>query len=226
MPAKHDKQSQTASVPARGRRPHGTIRAGGRTARVRAAVFEATLLELERQGYGAASIEGIAARAGVHKTTIYRRWETKDNLLAAAVSDLVDFKPLLPNTGSIATDLREFARWIVDVLTSDIGAAAVSVLLSDAGRLPQIAKIRQELFVERHNLATPIVERAIKRRELPVGTDARELIGLVAAPIYYRLLVTGEPINHAVADRAAAAALAAARAGVLGSVTPMRARSE
>jgi hypothetical protein len=49
---------------------------------------------------------------------------------------------------------------MVDVLTSDIGAAAVSVLFSDAGRLPKIAKIKPDLFVERHKLAAPIVERA------------------------------------------------------------------
>lgn len=211
-----------SSVPAEERR-HGTIRAGGRTARVREAVFAATLVELALHGYSATSIEDIAARARVHKTTIYRRWETKNKLLAAALSDLVDIKPPLPDTGSIETDLRDFARWIVDVLTSHIGAAAVSVLFSDAGRLPEIATIKRDLFVERHKLAAPIVERAIKRGELPLDTDSRELIGLVAAPIYYRLLVTGEPINPAVADRAAVAALAAARAGALvDSVTTSR----
>jgi AcrR family transcriptional regulator len=208
-----------SSVPAE-ERPYGTVRVGGRTARVRAAVFEAAFLELGVRGYGGASIEDIAARAGVHKTTIYRRWETKDKLLAAALRDLVDIKVLTPDTGSIETDLREFARWIVGVLTSDVGAAAVSVLFSDAGRLPEIAEIKRELFVERHKLAAPMVERAIKRGELPVGTDSRELIGLVAAPIYYRLLVTSEPINPAVADRAAVAALAAARAGALTTASP------
>jgi AcrR family transcriptional regulator len=208
-----------SGVPAE-ERPYGTVRAGGRTARVRAAVFEAAFLELRVRGYGAASIEDIAARAGVHKTTIYRRWETKDKLLADALRDLVDIKVLTPDTGSIETDLREFARWIVDVLTSDVGVAAVSVLFSDAGRLPEIAEIKRELFVERHKLAALMVERAIKRGELPVGTDSRELIGLAVAPIYYRLLVTGEPINPAVADRAAVAALAAARAGALTTASP------
>jgi AcrR family transcriptional regulator len=201
-------------------RPYGTVRVGGRTARVRTAVFEAAFFELGLRGYGAVSIEDIAARAGVHKTTIYRRWENKDKLLADAVIDLVDIAVLTPDTGSIETDLREFARWIVDVLTSDIGTAVVSVLFSDAGRLPEIAKIKREIFVERHKLAAPIVERAITRGELPADTDPRELIGLVAAPIYYRLLVTDEPINPAVADRAAVAALAAARAGVLSGFLP------
>jgi AcrR family transcriptional regulator len=200
--------------------PYGTVRVGGRTARVRTAVFEAAFFELGLRGYAAVSIEDIAARAGVHKTTIYRRWETKDKLLADAVIDLADFAVLTPDTGSVETDLREFARWMVHVLTSNVGTAVISVLFSDAGRLPEIAKIKREIFVERHELAAPIVERAITRGELPADTNSRELIGLVAAPIYYRLLVTDEPINRAVADRAAVAALAAARAGVLSGLLP------
>lgn len=190
----------------------GTVRSGGRSARVRAAVYEATLLELGQRGYAALSIEDIAARAGVHKTTIYRRWGAKEALLAAAVGNLVDAGAPVPDTGAIETDLREYARSIVDVLTSDVGAIAVGVLFSDAARVPEVAEVKRNLIAERHRLAAPIVERAIQRGELPADTDPHELIGLVAAPIYYRLLVTGEPIDRAVGDRAALAALAAAHA--------------
>jgi AcrR family transcriptional regulator len=211
---KRNKESHMSSVSAE-ERAYGTVRAGGRTARVRAAVFEAAFAELRLRGYSAVSIDDIAARAGVHKTTIYRRWATKDKLLVDAVRDLLDMPAPTPDTGSIETDLREFARWIVLVLTSDVGVAAVSVLFSDASRLPEIAYLKRDFFVERHKVADLMVQRAITRGEVPIGTDSRELIGLVAAPIYYRLLVTGEPINPAVADRAAGAALAAARAGTL-----------
>jgi AcrR family transcriptional regulator len=190
----------------------GTVRSGGRSARVRAAVYEATLLELGQRGYAALSIEDIAARAGVHKTTIYRRWGAKEALLAAAVGNLVDAGAPVPDTGAIETDLREYARSIVDVLTSDVGAIAVGVLFSDAARVPEVAEVKRNLIAERHRLAAPIVERAIQRGELPADTDPHELIELVAAPIYYRLLVTGEPIDRAVGDRAALAALAAAHA--------------
>lgn len=201
-----------APVSQNARRP-GTIRTGGRSARVRVAVLEAALRELGQRGYAALSIDHVAARAGVHKATIYRRWPTKDALLGDAVADMVDTTVPVPDTGAIETDLREFARSLADTLTSGVGTAAVPVLFSEAARLPQIAEIKRNLFAERHKLAAPIVERAVQRGELPAGTDSRELIGLVAAPIYYRLLVTGEPIDHAVADRSVAAALAAARAG-------------
>ncbi|MFF3875420.1 TetR/AcrR family transcriptional regulator [Streptomyces sp. NPDC001978] len=189
-----------------------TVRTGGRSARVRAAVYEATLLELRQRGYATLSIEDIAVRAGVHKTTIYRRWGTKDTLLAAAMRDLVDARVPVPDTGAIETDLRAYARSIVDVLTSAAGAIVVAVLFSDAARAPEVAEVKRNHFAERQRLAAPIVERAIQRGELPADTDPHELIGLMAAPIYYRLLVTGEPIDHAVGDRAALAALAAAPA--------------
>lgn len=193
--------------------PPGTIRPGGRSARVRAAVLKAAVLELGQRGYAELSIEHVAARAGVNKTTIYRRWQTRDALLADAAADLVDTAVPVPDTGAIETDMRQFTRAIVDILTSDMGTAAGPVLFSDAARIPQIAQIKRDLFARRHELAAPIAERAIQRGELPADTDPRELIGLAAAPIYYRLLVTGEPIDHTVADRAAAAAVAAARAG-------------
>jgi AcrR family transcriptional regulator len=195
----------------------GTVRPGGRSARVRAATFHAARLELVERGYAATSVEDIAARAGVHKTTIYRRWETKDRLLADAVRDLVDTAIPVPDTGWVETDLRCFARSLVDMLTSDHGGIAAAVLFSDAARVPEIATIRRNLIAERHRLAAPIVTRAIERGELPAGTASRELIGLVAAQIYYRLLVTGEPVDHAVADRAATVALAAARAAAVTS---------
>jgi AcrR family transcriptional regulator len=194
-------------------RRSGTVRTGGRSARVRAAVLGAALAELGQRGYAALSIDQVAARAGVNKTTIYRRWPTSESLLADALANAVDTAVPVPDTGAVDTDLRQFARSIVDILTSDAGKAAAPALFSDAARVPQIAQIKQDLFAGRHKLAAPIAERAIRRGELPADTDPREVIGLAAAPIYYRLLVTGEPIDYAVADRAAAAALAAARAG-------------
>jgi AcrR family transcriptional regulator len=209
---KHDEELHLSQAGPPARRP-GTVRPGGRTARVRAAVLEAALAELGQHGYAGLSIEQVAERARVNKTTIYRRWQTKDALLGDALACAVNTAVPVPDTGAAGTDLRQFARSIVDILTSDAGRAVASALFSDAARTPQVARIKRDLFAERHKVAAPIAERAIRRGELPPGTDARELIGLTVAPLYYRLLVTGEPIDYAVADRAAAAALAAARAG-------------
>jgi hypothetical protein len=150
-------------------------------------------------------------RLGCHRRG--RGPATKDTLLADALASAVNIAVPVPDTGSIDTDLREFARSIATTLTSSAGSAAARALFAGAASSPRLAEIKRNLFAGRHKLAAPIAERAIRRGELPASTDPRELIGLTAAPLYYRFLVTGEPIDYAVADRAAVAALAAARAG-------------
>lgn len=196
-------------------RAPGTVRTGGRTGKVREAVFEATLLELAEHGYAALSVERIAERSAVHKTTIYRRWQTKEAVLAAAIAELVDDLFPIQHAGPIEADLRTFARALVDLLTSDspMVAGAVNALFSDAAHDPQIAELKRNLYARRYQEADSIVTAAVERGELPPDTDVRELIGLITAPIYYRLLVTNEPLTHDVADRAAETALIAVRAG-------------
>ncbi|MGF6888548.1 AcrR family transcriptional regulator [Nocardia sp. GAS34] len=193
----------------------GTVRAGGRTARVRAAVLEAALEELAADGYATLSIERIAERSGVHKTTIYRRWQSKEAVLADAVGDLVETLFPIQTTGVIDHDLQVFARALADLLSSDspIVIGAVRALFSDAAHDPRIAELKRNLYARRYDEARAIVRAAIERSDLPSDTDTRELVGLISAPIYYRFLVTQEPLDHAVADRAAATALIAVRAG-------------
>jgi AcrR family transcriptional regulator len=193
----------------------GSIRPGGRTMRVQAAVFDATLSVLAELGYPALSIERIAERSGVNKTTIYRRWQTKDALLAAALdATAADVFPI-PATESIADDLRAFGRGLVDFLTDDSPSIAgvQRALFSDAAREPPIAELKRDFFARRHEAAAGMVDAAIERGELPGDVDSRELVGLVAAQLYYRKLTTGETIDYAVADRAAATALIAVQAG-------------
>ena len=193
----------------------GSIRPGGRTMRVQSAVFDATLSVLAELGYSGLSIERVAERSGVNKTTIYRRWQTKDALLAAAMdANAADVFPI-PATESIADDLRAFGRGLADFMTNDSPSIAgvQRALFSDAAQEPLIANLKREFFARRHEAAASMVEAAIERGELPGDVDSRELVGLVAAQLYYRKLATGEPIDHAVADRAAATALVAVQAG-------------
>jgi len=193
----------------------GTIRPGGRTSRVRAAVLDATLGVLAEHGYAGLSIERIAEQSGVNRSTIYRRWQNKQAVLATAVEEmLADVFPI-PATGSIDKDLRLFGRAVVDLLTNDSPrvAGAVHALFSDAARETPIAELKRNLFARRYQMAANMVDSAIKRGELTAGVEVRELVGMVAAPIYYRKLVTEEPLDYAVADRAAATALIAVRAG-------------
>ncbi|MCD2107222.1 TetR/AcrR family transcriptional regulator [Rhodococcus erythropolis] len=190
-------------------------RPGGRSARVREAVLAATAAELSERGFAAMTIEDIAARSGVHKTTIYRRWSTLSQLVADAAVEISATTVPIPDTGSIESDLREMARSIVALVTSESGGALVAALFSDAVRTPEVARLKREFYSARYELADIVVRRAVERGEISEKISAADLLAAVAAPIYYRLLVADLPVDRSVADRAAAGALAAAHAGAL-----------
>jgi AcrR family transcriptional regulator len=188
----------------------------GRGPKVRAAVLAATLSELTDNGYAGLTVDNVARRAGVHKTTVYRRWKDRETLVADTVIDLAAVRVPLPDTGDIDADLRQLARSFVRFLNSPAGKAVAAATLSDAGRIPEIADAKRRFFSDRFQRAEPVVSAAIMRGALPAGTDPAELVRTLVAPIYLRLLVTAEPIDQTTADNAARAALAAARAGALG----------
>lgn len=199
---------------------HGTVRPGGRTARTRAAVREATLAELVAHGYQGLTVEGVAARSGVHKTTLYRRWGNAEGLVADAL-ELASGEPWpVPDTGTIAGDLRALAREVLTGFTDPAAGPVATAFVAAAVQNPAAGRALHAFFQARHEQSAPIVDRAIARGELPAGTDPVEVVRVAIAPLYYRLFVSGEPIDETVADRAAAAALAAARAGILVSPPP------
>ncbi len=197
------------AVPARARQSRGP--------KVRAAILAATLSELTEKGYAALTMDNIARRSGVHKTTIYRRWRDRESLVADAVVDLAAAEVPFPDTQDIAADLHSLARSFVRFMNSPTGKAVLAATLSDAGRIPEIADAKRRFFEDRFRRAEPVVASAIVRGELPAGTDPAELVRTLVAPIYLRLLVTAEPINEKTADNAAEVTLAAARAGALNS---------
>jgi len=198
----------------------------GRGPRVRTAVLAAALAELAEVGYSALTIDSVARRAGVHKTTVYRRWQDRDQLLLDAVIDQIAVDVPIPDTHAIETDLREHARSLIRWLTSPAGRAVLAAAFSDLARTPQLAGLKRRFFADRFRRIEPVVTRAIERGELPPGTEPAQLVKAVIAPIYLRLLVTADPLDEAVADHAVRVALAAARAGLFrSSVDPAPPRS-
>ncbi|GAB3158612.1 TetR/AcrR family transcriptional regulator [Micromonospora sonneratiae] len=199
---------------------HGTVRPGGRTARTRAAVREATLAELVAHGYQGLTVEGVAARSGVHKTTLYRRWGNVEGLIADAL-ELASGEPWpIPDTGTIDGDLRALAREVLIGFTDPQAGPVATAFVAAAVQNPAAGRALHTFFRARHEQSAPIVDRAIARGELPAGTDSVEVVRVAIAPLYFRLFVTGEPIDETVADRAATAALTAARAGVFVTSPP------
>ncbi|MFH8371480.1 TetR/AcrR family transcriptional regulator [Streptomyces sp. NPDC018031] len=198
--------------------PSRRASAVGRGSKMRAAVLEATITELTETGYAALTVDGVARRAGVHKTTIYRNWEDTDQLVADALAGHFAADIPIPDTGAVESDLRALARSLVATMTTRAGRALLTTVLSDAARVPRLAEVKHALFDDRFRRAEPVVTRAVERGELPSDTDPAELLKALAAPIYFRLVFTGEPVDKGTADRAVHVALAAARARVLPAV--------
>ncbi|MEV0294060.1 TetR/AcrR family transcriptional regulator [Nocardia sp. NPDC050710] len=189
----------------------------GRGPKVRAAVLAATVDELSEHGYAALTVEKVARRAGVHKTTVYRRWPDRDVLIADALAESVAADLPIPDTGAIDSDLSSLARSLVVWVKSPGGRAILAVMLSDAVGLARPPDQIRHVFRDRIRGALPVVERAIGRGELPTGTNAAELLKTMVAPIYLRALITGEPLTESTADSAARLALTAAHAGLFES---------
>jgi AcrR family transcriptional regulator len=195
----------------------GDARPGGRTARTRAVVLEATLAELTEQGYDAMSVESVATRAGVHKTTVYRRWISKEGLVTAALKSAADVTIGAPDTGAVERDLRALAHAVQRALARTDGAAAVLALVTGVRASPEVARVARRFWAARMEQVGPIVRRAVARGELPSDTNPAAVIEHLVAPLYHRLLIGGAaPAPHE-ADTAAAATLAAVRAGVFRS---------
>jgi AcrR family transcriptional regulator len=192
----------------------GTARPGGRTARVAESVFAAAIAELSTRAYADVSVESIAARAGVHKTTVYRRWGSKAEIIAQALAGAASASIPVPDTGRVEEDLRALARAVQAVLAAPEGAAITTALIVGGLTSPEIAGVMSQFWAGRLAAISAIVDRAARRGQLPAGTDPGALMHAMVAPLYYELLVTHVPITERDADRGAAAALAAARAGV------------
>jgi AcrR family transcriptional regulator len=192
----------------------GTARPGGRTARTAAAVYAATIEELSERAYADISIETIAARAGVHKTTVYRRWGSKAELISRALIGAASSRIQVPDSGRVETDLRLLARAVQAVLSLPEGAAITRALVAGALASAEIAGLMDQFWAARLAAISVIVERAIQAGQLPAGTDAALLMHAVAAPLYFQLLVTRALVTESDADLSAAAALSAATAGL------------
>lgn len=191
----------------------GTVRPGGRTARVREAVLRAAGDALAEHGFAHLDLADIARRADVGKTTIYRRWGTAAGLVADLLADMAETSLPRVQTGSLLGDLTAHAQLVRRTLTDPRQGSLFKAVIAAATCDTRTAEALHRFYDARITEWAPCVRQAAKRGEIPEGTDAREVVRAVSAPLYYRLLASGDPLDDAAARRAAAAAVAAARAG-------------
>lgn len=190
-------------------------RPGGRTARIREQVLDAVRAELTEHGYDALTVDTVAARAGVHRTTVYRRWRDTGGLIAdlfAAAAD-IDWHPR--DTGSLRGDLAVLNAEIQESFTVQPSIAAALVAVSF--RSEEAARALQQLWEDRYAQSEIIVERALRRGELPPRTEPRALLIAATAPVYHQLVLLRTPPDPGLPDRAAHTATVAGRAGAFTS---------
>jgi AcrR family transcriptional regulator len=164
---------------------------------VRADAIAATLAELAESGYAALSLENVARRAGVHKTTLYRRWGTREELVLEAMLERAAQRVSVPDTGSLRQDLLELARTAAANAATPEVAAMARAVAAQAPYDARLAAANRRFWDERLELDGAIVARAIERGEVASATDPRRVVESVIGPIHLRLLLTGEPIDDA-----------------------------
>lgn len=164
-------------------------RPGGRSARITHAVREAALATLLDVGLDGFSVEEVARRAEVAKTTIYRRWRTRDNLVADAVAANSEQQIPVPDTGSVHGDLLALALRVRDAVTNEASRRLMAALA--AGAHDQLAALSERFWAARLGAARPIIDRAIARDELPPDVDPDDLVVRVVGPIWFAVFGPG-----------------------------------
>lgn len=168
-------------------------RTGGRSAAVVENVLRATLEELGKSGYAGFRIEAVAARAGVNKTTIYRRWPSKVELVSAACNTITGAQEF-PNTGDLERDLVEAYSQGVRHVGTPLVRGLLQMMQAEAND-PAVAAIKREL---RARAAAPRLARlraAVKRGELPRNTDVEVIHQILANAIYGRAARTDDRVT-------------------------------
>lgn len=189
-------------------------RPGGRTAAVREAVLAATADLLVTTGLEAVELTAVAERAGVGRSTVYRRWGSVPALVEDLLVDMAETSQPRPDTGTLHGDLHHVAlliqRTLADTRQGRLFKAIIAAATCDGATAAALANFYRTRVAE----LTAIVTDGIRRGEAPAGTDPAEVIRHVSAPLYYRLLNDNDVPRPADARRAAQAALVATAAGV------------
>jgi len=181
-----------------------------RLERSKRAILDATR-ELIAQDGGVPSltVEAVAARSGVAKTTIYRRWRDKWELALDAV--MIDMLPRFANPVDVGDTRKELITFLDSVVkqfaTAPMGSA-MQALVSQIATDPELSRVYRKRVVEpRREQLRPVIERGIARGDLRPDTDVRLAHELLLGPVFYRLLLSGGPLDRKLSTRLADAVL-------------------
>lgn len=164
------------------------------------AIVAATLELMAQVGVRDLRVDDVAERATVSKATIYRRYRSKDVLISAAVATLVS-EIAIPDTGSTRGDLLALMEQAVDLYTGPLAPRLMPSLVDEARRNPELANTVRNDFLTRWRAAlSTVLERAVRRGDLGRGLDFELALDVLGGALFYRLLITGGPIDRRLAE--------------------------
>lgn len=163
------------------------------------AIIGAALDVLVEEGFEGMTIEGVAARAGVGKATIYRRWPSKSELVLDAVRTKAQASVPFPSCHAAADARSALEQLLEDLRSTMIGpdGPVLRAFMAEAQLHPELAEGFQRLFIEpRRALLREMVEQAVTTGELPPSTDAELVADVGPAMLWQRLMVNGAPLTE------------------------------
>jgi AcrR family transcriptional regulator len=169
-------------------------------ARPREAAIQATLDLVAEHGIRGLTTNAVAARAGISKATMYRRWRSKQELLVDAVAALVSDIGV-PDTGTTHGDLLELMHNAVRVYSGSLEAGVMPSLIDAMSRDAELAGAVRSTFLTRRRAALrTVLQRGVRRGDLRADLDVELALDVLGGPLFYRLLVTGGPIDEQLAE--------------------------
>jgi AcrR family transcriptional regulator len=176
-------------------------RTGGRSARVRESVLRAAFETFTEQGLEGLTFSEIGRRAGVHGTSVQRRWGSRENVLLEALVAHASDAIRVPNTGSLRADLIAFSRSLSRNFATSTGGSVLQMLVSNPENDPAFAVNRAEFVRVRFDAMRAMIRRAGERGELRSGIDEDIALDLALGPLYVRTLITRQPIDDSFIER-------------------------
>jgi AcrR family transcriptional regulator len=193
--------SQPKETAAAGKRSKGIgpKRGRPRSAKAEEAILDATLALLAEGGMSALTVEGVAARAGVGKATIYRRWPSKLPLVVEAITTLPEIPA--PGIGTVRDDLRQMIRSLVRIFQSSPRGRVLAQLAAERGADAEVDAAVGRFVTVRRRPLVEVMRRGIKQGELPTDVDPEALTDMVVGPVINRLLFSRRRADVRFIDR-------------------------
>lgn len=176
--------------------PAGPPRGRPRSTVVDAAILDAALEEYAQRGFDGLSVDAVAARAGVGKATIYRRYGSKLELVRDAMYLSSEQKPT-PDTGSLRGDLKALLQHLDQLVHDPTLGAGLRHMVADAIGNPELGAVHDDFIQHRRAGSKLVLQRAIDRGELRPDTDLELATDLLTGPVFLRHLMTHMPVDEA-----------------------------